>query len=450
MKKPGEVLLQKYEIVKPIGQGAEGTVYLARDMHLDRMAAVKERICKKEEGRKDQVQEVILLKGLQHSGLPGVYDFFEEADRKYLVMEYVEGVTLRDHLQKNGRVEVKQAVRWAVELCDVLSYLHSRGQAVIYRDLKPENIMIRPDGTVKLVDFGAAMQETGTRHGQYWQAGTLGYCPGDQWKGAKGDKTWDIYALCAVLHEMLTGKNPVEYGGIRLPVREFDKSIPRQLEGIVEKGLCEEREWRYQTMDELKEALLCYEQNRCGERILWYLKTGSVYGLFLAGAGALLVPLYVGVAANEIPFPFLYRPLFLIGAAIALDRFLRRRKKGFTKSYRQEKSIWYTEKKFLGLYAILLFLAGSVWEGTKNSSCSWQQEAAYAGESENRLWVEMRDDLGRKMLLKEGAVYTPDECVRFEIPAICLPEDEVSIQIVAQGKEGGVYVSRIFLIGKGG
>lgn len=78
MKKPGEVLLQKYEIVKSIGQGAEGTVYLARDMHLDRMAAVKERICKKEEGRKDQVQEVILLKELRHSGLPGVYDFLRK------------------------------------------------------------------------------------------------------------------------------------------------------------------------------------------------------------------------------------------------------------------------------------------------------------------------------------------------------------------------------------
>ena len=73
---------------------------------MDRMAAVKERICKKEEGRKDQVQEVILLKELQHSGLPGVYDFFEEADKKYLVMEYVEGATLRDYLQKNGRVDV--------------------------------------------------------------------------------------------------------------------------------------------------------------------------------------------------------------------------------------------------------------------------------------------------------------------------------------------------------
>lgn len=113
---------------------------------------------------------------------------------------------MRDYLQKNGRVEVKQAVRWAVELCDVLSYLHSRGQAVIYRDLKPENIMIRPDGTVKLVDFGAAMQETGTRHGQYWQAGTLGYCPGDQWKGAKGIRHGTFMHFARYSMKCLQGK----------------------------------------------------------------------------------------------------------------------------------------------------------------------------------------------------------------------------------------------------
>lgn len=173
-----DILFQKYEIIKQLGQGTEGRVYLARNLHLDRLAAVKERIRKEE----DPMQEAKLLKELEHPGLPVIYDFFRQGDREYLVMEYVEGITLRDYLQKNGKADFDQAVKWAVELCDVLSYLHERGQAVIYRDLKPENIMIRPDGRIKLIDLGTALYES-FREGQCIDlAGTPGYCPKEQWK----------------------------------------------------------------------------------------------------------------------------------------------------------------------------------------------------------------------------------------------------------------------------
>lgn len=429
------LLSQKYEIIGQLGQGTEGKVYLARDLHLDRLAAIKERVWKGE----GPAQEIMLLKELDHPGLPGIYDFFRQGEKGYLVMEYVEGITLRAYLQKNGKVDVGQAVEWTLELCGVLSYLHGRGQTVIHRDLKPENIMVRPDGRIKLIDLGAAL--CGLGNGKNADlAGTPGYSPKEQWQGKRGDRTWDVYALCAVLHEMLTGEDPSGASFIRLPVREYDRSLPRGLEQVIGKGTCEENSGRYQTMEELREALLHYDKDRWREKLLGYAKRGVIYSLFLAGAGMLLFPLYAGVPQNEIPFPFLCKPLLLMGTAALLGRFFRGRGGCRPHLRKREKNVWLTEKKFSGLYALLLLLLGSMAGGM---AC---QNLSYAGEKEERLWVEMRDDLGRKMLLKEGAVYVPEECVRFEIPKDSLPEEMLSVQIVAEGDGGKRYASRVFLV----
>lgn len=434
--KTGDILFQKYEITRQLGQGTEGKVYLARDLHLDRLAAVKERTRQEEE----PMHEMQLLKELEHPGLPRVYDFLRQENRDYLVMEYVEGITLRAYLQKNGKVDARQAVEWAVELCDVLSYLHGRGQAVIYRDLKPENIMIRPDGRVKLIDLGTALSESFGEGGNADLAGTPGYCPKEQWKEKRGDRTWDTYALCAVLHEMLTGKDPAKSPLVRLPVREYDRSLPRGLEKVIEKGTCGNNSGRYQTMEELREALLHYERAGWREKFSQCVKRGIVYGLFLAGMGSLFIPLYEGVEKSKIPFPLLCKPMLLVGTAVILEHFFHGRGRNRPYLRRQEKTIWFTEKKFSGLYVVLLFLLGGILGGMMN------QNVSYAGEKEETLWVEMRDDLGRKMLLKDGAVYEPKECVRFEIPRDSLPGEKISMQIVAEGEGGNRYVSRVFLI----
>ena len=139
------VLFHKYEVLRTIGSGRTGTVYLVRDLNLNRLAAVKEST------EEFLLAETELLKEVEHPGLPGIYDCFKEEGRTFLVMEYVEGMTLRKYLEKHGRVPERQAVKWAVDLCRILGYLHDRHPAVIYRDLKPENIMIRQDGRLKLM-----------------------------------------------------------------------------------------------------------------------------------------------------------------------------------------------------------------------------------------------------------------------------------------------------------
>lgn len=444
MKEVGltKIILQKYEIIGKLGQGTEGKVYLVKDLHLDRLAAMKEilgeTVGKTAAGEPEIVGEAKLLKELTHPGLPAIYDFFQEEGKTYLVMEYVDGITLRTYLNKNKNVPLQQAVQWAISLCDVLAYLHGRGQAVIYRDLKPENIMVRPDGSLKLIDLGGAMRYACGSSREDNLAGTPGYCPPEQWKEKKGDKTWDVYALSSVLHELLTGVYPGRQPFIRLPLRQYDRSIPKELEKVVKKGTSEKKSERYQTMEQLKEALLSFDRTGRCKRMFWLAKKFLVVLLFSAAALTFLVPLYKGVAESEIPFPFMKPPLLLASLAIIFKRVWFGRRNMQNSLRKQEKNVWLTEKKFSGLYIILFFLLGS------------SLGMVYAGENEEKLWVEMRDDQGRKMLLKDGSVYVPEECVRFEIPAERLPAEEVRLQIVAEGKKGGVYVSRVFLIeGKG-
>lgn len=432
---------QKYEVLAPLGQGAQGQVFLARDRNLDRLAAVK--ICPAKEnsdGRQEQIlREARLLKELEHPCLLAVYDFFQEEGKSCLVMEYVEGITLRDYLKKNRVAAPEQAVKWAVRLCEVLSYLHGRGQELVYRDLKPENIMIRPDGSIKLIDLGGMLCYRDSLHGTGTLAGTPGYCPQEQWQEKRGDLTWDIYSLGVVLHEMLTGIHPSGMSGGVLPIRGYDRSLPRGLERVVAVCTAPRKEDRYQSMEQLREALLHHEREGEWGRIWWKTKKCLVYGLFLAAFGTLVIPLLRGVPENELPFPFLKNPMLLALAAMGLRFFwfgFRRTRRDF---FRQEKNLRLTEKKFLGLYTLILFLLG----------CSFGQEmVTHAGEKEEKLWVEMRDDQGRKMLLKDGAVYIPRECVRFEIPLRSLPEETIRLQMAAEGEGGNLYVSRVFLIGR--
>lgn len=455
------MFLQKYEIIAPLGRGTQGEVFLARDRNLERLAAVKVCYVQKgtvrggEEPEGRMLKEARLLKELEHPYLPMIYDFFQEDGKCCLAMEYVEGITLRAYLKKNKVVPVQQAVKWAVCLCEVLSYLHGKGQEVIYRDLKPENIMIRPDGSVKLIDLGGALCYADGLRGEGALTGTPGYCPHEQWKEKRGDITWDIYGLGVVLHEMLTGIHPSGMSCTHLPIRGYDKSLPRGLERVVTVCTAPEKENRYQTIEQVKEDLLHYERMGIGGRIWRWMKRVLVYGLFLIAFGTLAIPLSRGVPENEFPFPFLRKPLLLTLAAIGLNFLLLGQWRKQNHWIRQEKNVRLTEKKFFGLYLLVFFWLGCCCgrmavRNSENPSGGFQEPAVvYAGEKEEKLWVEMRDDLGRKLLLKEDAVYKPKECVRFEIPLKSLPEETIRLQMAAEGEGGNLYVSRVFLIGKG-
>lgn len=438
-----KILGNKYEVLKPIAEGGMGSVYLVKDLHLNALAAVK--ICKNPgqgEGREIVKRETEVLKQLSHPALPRVIDFFEEGENSCLVMEYVEGITLEQHLRRCGRVETEQAVRWAAELAEVLGYLHGRKPPVIYRDLKPANIMIQPEGTLKLVDFGAAFVSAYGRERQQAIMGTPGYSAPEQWQGAPAGKSSDVYGVGIVLHEMLTGIPPRRFLE-RRPVREYDKSIPGTLEKIVSVCTRERPSERYQTMEQLKTALSGYKKKGRLKERAFQIKRGMGILLWIIAAAKTILPFLQGVRVQDMPFPYLEQPLFWCGIAALYHWLFRRSRKGRKLLQRQEKSIFLTEKKFSGLYA-LLFLFFLLWGGML------PKEAFYASAAEEKqedLWVEMRDEKNRKLLLKDGAVYYAAERVRLEIPVERMPEPFLSLQLVATGKEGGVYKSRIFLLG---
>lgn len=438
-----QILCNKYEVLKSIAEGGMGIVYLVKDLHLNKLAAVK---VSKNPGNMQErdivLKEMEVLKGLSHPALPGIIDFFEEAGNICLVMEYVEGITLEQYLRKFIRVELSKAVRWAVELTEVLGYLHRQNPPVIYRDLKPANIMIQPDGKLKLVDFGAAFVMAYGQEKHQMMIGTPGYSAPEQWHSGNAGKGSDIYGVGAVLHEMLTGINPGNLFHERRPVREYDKSIPKELERVIAVCTRKRPSDRYASMEQLKNALLNYgKKERHKEK--WFAVRKAVGALlYITAAGRTILPFLKGVKESELPFPYMEVPLLLWGAALLYRLIFLRKKEGRKILRKQEKSVFLTEKKFSGIYVtgilIILLMTGMLVGGF----------TVEAEETPEKLWVEMRDEYDRKLLLKEDAVYRAGDKIRLEIPMERMPEGETALWLNAEGDGGKIYQSRIFLIEK--
>ena len=163
MTRLGAVIDGKYEVLKEIGRGGMSTVYLAMDKRLNKQWAVKE-IRKKGTGRSDEIivnsllAEANLMKRLDHPALPRIVDIIDNGITIYVVMDYIEGESLDKILEANGSQPEDKVIGWAKQLCDVLGYLHSQKPPIIYRDMKPANVMLKPEGNVKIIDFGIARE----------------------------------------------------------------------------------------------------------------------------------------------------------------------------------------------------------------------------------------------------------------------------------------------------
>lgn len=263
----GASLSGRYLIESVIGLGGMGAVYRARDLHfptVHKLVAVKEMF---NSTRDLHIREAIvqtfereanLLATLEHPSIPRIYDYFTLEERSYLVLEFINGKDL-DHLlrEEDDPVDEERVVGWALELCDVLHYLHThQPEPIVFRDMKPSNIMINSRDHIVLIDFGIARPfQTGQRG---TMIGTEGYAPPEQYRG-QANQLADIYALGATLHHVLTRQDPRLHPPFSFgerPVRQSNPEVSAGMEAVVNTALQYNPEDRFPSALAMKEALL--------------------------------------------------------------------------------------------------------------------------------------------------------------------------------------------------
>jgi serine/threonine protein kinase len=250
-------LVQGYEILQTLGEGAMGKIYLARQHTLNRLVCMKVLSIPVDEDadlcRSRFCREAELLASVSHPHILSIFDFGATAELglPFLVTEYIEAGDLRRRMSPGKAMPVAEVRAIVLQIGDALTYLHSRG--ILHRDLKPENILMPTDSLVKVGDFGIAVMQdkagllTQTIHGM----GTVGYVSPEQQYGLKVDERTDEYSLAALSYELLSGKRPL---GLFPPPSQSNPQLPRRLDAVILRGLAEEAKNRFKSVQDFVSA----------------------------------------------------------------------------------------------------------------------------------------------------------------------------------------------------
>jgi eukaryotic-like serine/threonine-protein kinase len=263
----GATIADRYLIQGVLGVGGMSSVYRARDLHfpnVTKFVAVKEMVNRvldpvvRSTIVRNFEREANLLASLDHHCIPMIYDFFTINERSYLVIEYINGSDLEAIINSSKDfLPEDRVVGWAIELCDVISYLHThKPEPIVFRDMKPSNVMINQQDHVVLVDFGIAKPFQVGQRGT--MIGTEGYSPPEQYRGETTPLA-DIYALGATLHHALSHHDPrleAPFSFHERPIRQINPNISASLEEVINKALQYNPDDRFQTAEDFKEALL--------------------------------------------------------------------------------------------------------------------------------------------------------------------------------------------------
>lgn len=293
----GQIIDDKYEILKLIGQGGMSKVYLAMDKRLNKQWAIKEiekraRDANNEIVIQSAIAEANLIKQLDHPAIVRIVDIIDNGDVIYIIEDYIEGETLSTILENNGAQPQELVIEWAMQICEALEYLHTRKPPIIYRDMKPANVMVKPDGNIKVIDFGIAREYKDQSLADTVSLGTKGYAAPEQFGGrGQTDARTDIYCLGVTLYHLLTGQNPCEPPYEIYPIRHWNPQLSAGLEAIIQKCTQLNPSDRYQSCAELLYALHHYEEYGAAYRARQKRKLG----IFLGTACASLLCLALGI-----------------------------------------------------------------------------------------------------------------------------------------------------------
>ncbi|QAA32969.1 serine/threonine-protein kinase [Clostridium manihotivorum] len=250
----GYILDNKYKIIKLLGKGGMGTVYLCENIRLNNLWAIKET---KRNDKLDMnlLSEANILKKLNHPGIPRVVDVFYENDFVYMVEDYVEGQTLFDYINSKDISDLEGIVAITLQVCDIIKYLHSFTPAIIYRDLKPSNIMITKENSINLIDFGISRIYKFDKDTDTVLMGSSGYAAPEQHGSMQSCMQTDIYGIGMVMYFMVTKKVPFS-GAEPLIDENYGNAISRKLVKIIQKCVQVNIKDRYSSVLELKNELV--------------------------------------------------------------------------------------------------------------------------------------------------------------------------------------------------
>lgn len=250
----GTILHARYYIIRQIGSGGTGCVYLAEDLNIRKNWAIKQILIKKEMGTQLAGHEVMMMKQLDYWMFPRIVDAWQEEACYYIVSDYIEGISM-EALLKRTQIPVQKALDWAAELAYALKYLHENDPPILYLDLKPENIMVKPNGTISLIDFGIAQRLADPK----LPFGTPGYAAPEQYgegqhQSSLGAQT-DIFAFGMTLYAMLSGSNPVRNLPVQIKKIAENKKINKKIRYFILHCIDSNPKKRFQNLQELLPVL---------------------------------------------------------------------------------------------------------------------------------------------------------------------------------------------------
>lgn len=265
----GQKINNRYEILKSIGEGGMANVYLAHDVILDRNVAIKVLrgdLAGDEKFVRRFQREALSASGLSHPNIVEMYDVGEDDGTYYIVMEYIEGKTLKQLIKKRGKLTLSESIDIMLQLTDGIDHAHA--SYIIHRDIKPQNIMIQGNGEIKITDFGIAIALNNTQLTQTNSVmGSVHYLPPEQASGKTPTVKSDIYSMGILFYELLTGQLPfkgdnaveIAFKHIKndIPsIREIDNTIPQSIENIVLKATAKNPKNRYASAKEMHDDIL--------------------------------------------------------------------------------------------------------------------------------------------------------------------------------------------------